>query len=223
MCLPTDPAEVRALLAPPPALWVDVPHHSATSQTPYLGGEMSKPLSQLDAAQAIAVAGPPPVRGQAFLLLMLLWLGLAASARPPLTLAQKEALAEAWHAGYHVGLPLTFAAIVYVESKACADAHKSAKGAVGCAQVMPATANEVAQVTIPEWQLSSSDFTDENLGIGAHYLQECMLKFGWPAGIGCYDYGLHTKLTRRQLAHARYTRAVLAAMKWLRNLPQSDD
>lgn len=157
------------------------------------------------------------------LVLLLISAPFARAAPPRLSNSQKTALVEAWRAGYHVGLPLAFTAIIYVESKACADAHRSSKGALGCAQVLPTTANAVAHTDIPEWQLGSQAFTTENMAIGAHYLQECMDKFGWPAGIGCYDYGLHTTLTRAQLSHLNYTRAVLAAMKWLRQLPLSED
>lgn len=142
--------------------------------------------------------------------------------QPALSRAQMQAMVVAWRAGYHYGFPDTFAALVYIESSECKNAVKSSAGALGCAQVLPTTATEIAGTKIPDWQLSAPSFKYENMALGAKYLDLCFAKFGWPAGIGCYKYGLHTKLNRSQLSRLRYTRAVLDAVKWIRNLPNSE-
>lgn len=163
------------------------------------------------------------MRSKLILLFTLLLLGLQANARPALTLAQKQALAEAWHAGYHVGLPLAFTSIVYVESSGCAQVDGDNGLAFGCSQVHAGAAYAATGVHIPAWILSDSNLRTLNMAVGARYLQMCIDRFGWPAGIGCYNQGLHTRLNRHALSHLRYTKRVLAAMKWLRNLPMSEE
>ena len=147
----------------------------------------------------------------------------AASQPPRLTYSQNQALAAAWHAGYHVGLPLAFTAIVYVESSGCKNVHGDNGLAFGCSQVHEAAAYAATGFHIPAWVLSDPDLRALNMAVGARYLQMCIDSYHWPAGIGCYKQGLHTKLSRRALSHLSYTRRVLAAMVWLRNLPMSED
>lgn len=163
------------------------------------------------------------MRSKLILLFALLLLGLQANARPVLTLAQKQALAEAWHAGYHVGLPLAFTAIVYVESSGCKNVHGDNGLAFGCSQIHEAAAYAATGIHIPQWILSDPDLRALNMAVGAKYLQLCIDRFGWPAGAACYNQGLHTQLSQRALSHLAYTRRVLAAMKWLRNVPVSEE
>ena len=179
----------------------------------------------------------PRVRGQSFLLFALLLLGLQANARPTLTLSQKQALAEAWHAGYHVGLPLAFTAIVYVESSGCAHVQSDAGIAFGCSQVQVRTAYKVTGAHIPPWMLSNPNLRTVNMAIGARYLQMCVDRFGWPVGAGCYEQGIpRTRILQRKGCFRvrverikpcrevrRYMASVLAAMIWLRNLPMSEE
>ena len=139
---------------------------------------------------------------------------------PILSYPQKQALAQAWHAGYHVGLPLAFMAIVYVESSGCKHVHGDNGLAFGCSQVHASAAYAATGAHIPAWMLSDSNLRALNMAVGARYLQMCIDRFGWPAGAACYNQGLHTKLSRRALSHLSYTRRVLAAMKWLRQLPE---
>ena len=147
----------------------------------------------------------------------------AASQPLRLTHSQKLALAEAWHAGYHIGLPLAFTAIVYVESSGCKHVHGDNGLAFGCSQVHEAAAYAATGVHIPPWILSDPDLRAINMAVGAKYLQLCIDRFGWPAGAACYNQGLHTRLSRRALSHLRYTKRVLAAMVWLKNLPMSKE
>ena len=160
------------------------------------------------------------MRSKIILLFALLLLGLQANARPLLTLAHKQALAQAWDAGYHVGLPLAFTAIVYVESSGCKNVHGDKGLAFGCSQVHEAAAYAATGAHIPAWMLSDSNLRALNMAVGARYLQMCIDRFGWPAGAACYNQGLHTRLSHHALVHLRYTKRVLAAMKWLRQLPE---
>lgn len=149
---------------------------------------------------------------------------LSAQPKPPvLSYSQRQALSEAWHAGYHVGLPLAFTAIVYVESSGCKNVHGDNGLAFGCSQVHEAAAYAATGVHIPPWILSDPDLRALNMAVGAKYLQLCIDRFGWPAGAACYNQGLHTRLSHHALVHLRYTKRVLAAMKWLRHLPRSEE
>lgn len=157
------------------------------------------------------------------LVLLLISAPFARAAPPRLSNSQKTALVEAWHAGYHVGLPLAFTAIVYVESSGCKNVHGDNGLAFGCSQVHEAAAYAATGVHIPAWVLSDPDLRALNMAVGAKYLQMCIDRFGWPAGAACYNHGLHTRLSRHALSHLRYTKRVLAAMVWLRNLPISEE
>ena len=165
------------------------------------------------------------------LLIALFTSSAVSAAQPPsfsvshLSRAQKEALVMAYRAGNQYGLGLPFAAVVFQESSACANAVESSKGAYGCAQVREIAARAVAGVAVPVWDLANPDLQDENMAIGARYLDLCMRRMGWPAGIGCYYVGLSAavKMGKRRLDRLPYTREVLAKMRKLRNLPESLD
>lgn len=133
-------------------------------------------------------------------------------------------MVEAWQAGYHVGLPLAFTAVVYVESKfRCRPGdHGLARG---CAQLHAVAVRAATGMNIPAWQYDLPTVEDVDLAIGAQYLADCVERFGWPAGAGCYNEGLTNslKLGRARLAGLPYTHAVLAAMAWLREVAVSDD
>lgn len=178
------------------------------------------------------------MRSKLILLFALFLLGLQANAQPALTLAQKQALAQAWHAGYHVGLPLAFTAIVYVESSGCVKVQGDTGIAFGCSQVQVRTAYKVTGAHIPAWMLSDPNLSAVNMAIGARYLQLCVDRFGWPLGAGCYEQGIpRTRILQRKGCFRerlkrvpkacrevrRYMASVLAAMVWLRNLPMSED
>lgn len=142
---------------------------------------------------------------------------------PPLSTHQKQALVVAWQAGYHVGLPLVFTAVVYVESSLCRDVgHHAAKG---CAQIQHPAATVAAGFNIPVWRYTGDVDRDVNMALGARYLALCMDRFGWPGGLACYRLGPAgaAALTARERDRLPYTRAVLAAMRWLREVPSSDD
>lgn len=175
--------------------------------------------------------------------LLALWIVVLLSSRvvrggaPALNTMQKQALVEAYRAGDHYQLGLEFSAIVYVESRLCANAVRSAAGALGCAQVKPVAAEAVSGMRLPAWQLSDPNMRDVNMAIGARYLDLCLQRFGWPIGAGCYEQGIpRTRILQRKgcfRARAerikpcrevrRYMAAVLAAMKWLKNLPGSGE
>lgn len=159
------------------------------------------------------------------LLLAALFFSTAYAATPTLTRAQKQALVAAWHAGYHYGLPDTFAAVVFVESSACRDAVESSAHAYGCSQVKQEAVKAVTGIHIPAWQLLDPALQDENMAIGAKYLSLCIQRFGYPEGIACYYQGpsAASKKTRAQLRHFWYTRAVLAALVWIKQLPTSEE
>ena len=144
---------------------------------------------------------------------------------PSLSSPQRQALVEAYRAGYHVGLPLTFMAIVYVESSLCQRDTGDDGLAFGCSQVHASAAYAATGMRIPAWMLTDPNFNDVNMAVGAKYLSMCMARFGWPAGIGCYQQGIpHSyALGRWRLNTLPYTRRVLAAMQWLKQLPISED
>lgn len=143
---------------------------------------------------------------------------------PALTQAQKQIMVEAWQAGYHVGLPLAFTAVVYVESKfRCRPGdHGLARG---CAQLHAVAVRAATGMNIPAWQYDLPTVEDVDLAIGARYFAQCIQRWGWPAGIAAYNTGptIAAKLGRKRLAELPYTRAVLAAMVWLRKVPINDD
>ena len=177
------------------------------------------------------------MRSKLILQFALFLLGLQANAQPALTLAQKQALAQAWHAGYHVGLPLAFTAIVYVESSGCVKVQGDTGIAFGCSQVQVRTAYKVTGAHIPAWMLSDPNLSAVNMAIGARYLQLCVDRFGWPIGAGCYEQGIpRTRILQRKGCFRvraerikpcrevrRYMASVIAAMKWLRHLPMSEE
>ncbi len=142
-----------------------------------------------------------------------------------LSFKQRRDLVLAYRAGAHYSLGLPFAAIVWQESSACANAVESSAGAYGCAQVKEVAAKAVTGFKIPTWDLADPDLQDENMAIGARYLDLCMQRVGWPAGIGCYYVGIRAaiKLGKRRLVKLRYTQDVLARMAALRHLPWSED
>lgn len=145
---------------------------------------------------------------------------IAWGATPELTPAQKQVMVEAYQAGYHVQLPLAFTAVVYVESqfRCRAGDHGLAKG---CAQLHPVAVRAATGMNIPAWEYDLPAVEDVDLAIGAQYFAQCIQRWGWPAGIGVYNVGptIAAKLGRRRLAELPYTRAVLAAMVWLREVP----
>lgn len=133
-------------------------------------------------------------------------------------------MVEAWQAGYHVGLPLAFTAVVYVESKfRCRPGdHGLARG---CAQLHAVAVRAATGMNIPAWQYDLPTVEDVDLAIGAQYLADCVQRFGWPSGAGCYNEGMANaeRLGRARLAALPYTHAVVAAMVWLREVAVSDD
>lgn len=143
---------------------------------------------------------------------------------PILSYPQKQALAQAWHAGYHVGLPLAFMAIVYVESSGCQTGAGDGGLAFGCSQVHEDAAYEATGIRIPPWMLADPNLRALNMAIGARYLEICVQRFGWPAGAGCYNTGIPkaARLGPARLSKLAYTRRVLAAMAWLKQLPEDD-
>lgn len=162
-----------------------------------------------------------------WLALLALWTVVLVASRaawgapPALSYAQKEALIEAWRAGYHVGLPLAFAAVVFIESSGCQSGAGDGGLAFGCSQVHEAAAYAATGIRIPPAMLSDPNLRELNMAIGARYLEICVQRFGWPAGIGCYTTGIPRAKTkgRKYLSGLHYTHAVLAAMAWMRELP----
>lgn len=165
--------------------------------------------------------------GSSALIVLALAISPTSALPKPVTLSysQKHALVIAYRMGAHYGLPLTFAAIIYVESSACKSMTGDHGLAHGCSQIHESAAFVASGVRIPAWQLDAPELQDENMALGAHYLALCVQRFGWPAGIDCFNTGLHKAagMSRHTLARAHYTHAVLAAMEWLKQLPLSDD
>lgn len=150
--------------------------------------------------------------GWAILIILPVWLAPqpAESASLAFTPEQQDAMRMAYDAGYHYGFPVLFQALVWVESKDCRVTGPSRKGAVGCAQILPHTADGIAGAHIPVWILTDPSQTAINMALGAKYLDLCLRKFGFPAGVGCYERGLYTHMSARRLGRTPYTRAVLA-------------
>ena len=151
---------------------------------------------------------------------MILLLGIALSANAvsqPLSASQRQVMAEAWRAGYHVGLPIIYTAVVYVESGFRCQTGDHGR-AHGCAQLHQSAVKAVVGHELPAWRYTGSGFTEVGLAIGAQYLRMCMNRFGYPAGIGCYNQGLtrSLRLGKYRLSRLPYTRAVLRAVTWLR-------
>lgn len=158
-------------------------------------------------------------------LLMVILPSVCGGALPTLDTAQKHALVEAYRAGNHYGIGLLFAAVVMQESTACMHAGTSSAHAYGCAQIRESAVIAVTGAPLPAWELLDPTMQDENMAIGARYLDLCLQRFGYPAGIGCYYVGpdAGAKLGRKRLSRLPYTKAVLANMKMLEQLPQSEE
>lgn len=162
----------------------------------------------------------------AFIVAAVLPTRIWAAPKPPLlSYSQKLALVEAWRAGYHVGLPLAFTAVVYVESSLCQAGDGDGGLAFGCSQVHEDATYEATGIRIPRSMLSDPNLRELNMAVGAQYLAVCVDKFGWPAGIGCYTTGIPRARAkgRKYLCGLRYTQSVLAATKWLRELQQTEE
>lgn len=154
-------------------------------------------------------------------IVLLVFARMAWGKAPELTPAQKQIMVEAYQAGYHVGLPLAFTAVVYVESdfRCRTGDHGLARG---CAQIHAVAVRAATGMDIPVWQYDLPPLEDVDLAIGAQYFAQCIQRWGWPAGIGAYNQGETNslRLGRKRLANLPYTRAVLAAMVWLREVPE---
>lgn len=142
-----------------------------------------------------------------------------------LTYAQKQALILAYRAGNHYGIGLLYAAIIWQESKLCKFTLGDHGRAHGCAQLHESAVKAVTGVMLSSWELTDPDTQELNLAIGARYLDLCLQRFGYPAGIAAYNMGIPraAKMGRVRLSRLPYTKAVLANMKQLQLLPQSED
>ncbi len=144
----------------------------------------------------------------------------------PLTLSSAEAhaLVRAYRAGDHYGIGFIFAAIVWEESTFCVRMHGDHGRAYGCSQIHESAAEAVSGVKIPPWMLDDRNLDDFNLALGARYLDLCLRRFGYPAGIGCYHVGIPEAgaMGKRALSRLPYTQLVLARIRRLHRIPVED-
>lgn len=165
--------------------------------------------------------------GSSALIVLALAISPTSALPKPVTLssAQKQALVVAYRLGAHYGIGLVFAAVVWQESSLCKLARESKAHAHGCAQVRESAVIAVTGSPLPPWQLDNPALQDENMAIGARYLDLCLQRFGWPDGIGCYYLGpdAAAKVGHRRLVTFWYTVDVLDKLKQLRQLPLSED
>lgn len=139
------------------------------------------------------------------------------------TSAQAEALIAAWRAGDRYGLGYTLAAIVWQESSGCLHLTGDGGLAHGCAQVHLATARYIAGTQVSAWMLAHD--RGLNLRIAARFLAQCVRRYGWRGGIGCYHVGLPRAqaMGRRAVSGLAYVRAVESKVRALRAAPISEE